>query len=246
MPVHRVLLLALAACHATPRPAHVGRLYHYVRSNHDGTLPEQVVVFRRSATEVAVYKAVERCKTAAYVTAEIDPATGDARRLVAGKVARDGTQAAFGTLVREGSTLVLTAGELSDRIELVDRPWHLYDYDLATLSRTQPTAFSFGVALVWTDGTDPLRYLGRADAAFVRVEAHRDARTLRYEVGGPAFGERGGPIWFDAGGGHIVEARWGLPNHDGYDDFALVLQRIEDGGESAWRALLRAHYANCP
>jgi hypothetical protein len=245
-----LFVLALVACHASPRPSeHVGRLYHYTRSNHDGTLPERVVVFRKSATQVEVYKSVERCKTAAYVTAEIDPPTGDARRLVAGKVARDGTQSAFGEIRRAGTTLVLSAGDVRDQVESIERPWHLYDFDLATLTvvpHTRAAAFSFGLALTWPDVNDPLRYLGRADATFLRVEQRRGVRALRFEVAGPAFGGRGGPIWFDAVGGHIIEARWGVPNHDEYTDFALVLERVEDGGDPAWRALLRAHYATCP
>lgn len=238
----RALLILLVACHASPR----GQLYHYTRSNHDGSLPERVVVFRKSATEILVYKAVVRCKTAAYVTAELDPETGDARRLVAGKVARDGTQAAFGEIRREGGSLVLHAGELQDRVDDIVRPWHLYDFDLATLTHTAEAAFAFGLALVWPDGDDPLRYLGRADATFVRTELHRGVRALRFEVAGPALGERGGPIWFDAKDGHIVEVRWGLPNHAEYADFALVLDRVEDGGDAAWRSLVRAHHAGCP
>ena len=41
---------------------------------------------------------------------------------------------------------------------------------------------------------------------------------------------RGGPIWFDAADGHIIEARWGIPNHSEYRDFALRLTGVSDGG----------------
>jgi hypothetical protein len=66
------------------------------------------------------------------------------------------------------------------------------------------------------------------------------------EVGGPAFGSRGGPIWFDAAGGHIIEARWGIPDHAEYRDFGLRLTRVSDGGATAWRRLLTRQFENCP
>mgnify|MGYP001159346220 CR=1 FL=1 len=48
--------------------------------------------------------------------------------------------------------------------------------------------------------------------------------------------------------GYVVEARFNEPNHPGYDNYALVLQRVEDGheGEQAWRDALAAHWQGCP
>ena len=134
-----------------------------------------------------------------------------------------------------------------------DQPWHLYDYDLASLTITaqyrpdRRADFSFGLPLVLV-GADPgrfLSYLGRADARFVRLERHGSRRAFRFEVGGPAFGSRGGPLWFDARDGHILEARWGVPNHSEYRDFRLRLTGVTDGGPAAWRRLLTAHFAGC-
>lgn len=71
-------------------------------------------------------------------------------------------------------------------------------------------------------------------------------RALRLEAGGPAFGNRGGPIWFDAADGHIIEAAWGIPNHSEHRDFRLRLTRVSDGGEAEWRRLLNAHVDSCP
>jgi hypothetical protein len=101
--------------------------------------------------------------------------------------------------------------------------------------------------LLWPDnGADPLRYMGRADLRFVRTERRNGRRALRFQAGGPAFGNRGGPIWFDAADGHIIEASWGIPNHSEHRDFRLRLTRVSDGGPAEWRRLLSAHFAGCP
>ncbi|ESQ74761.1 hypothetical protein [Asticcacaulis sp. AC402] len=237
----------------------VGRIYDYTRSNRDGSLPEQIVVYRKSVTEVAVFKSVEACTTAAYVTAQLNPQTLEATTLYAGKLNRDGSQNVFGRLDVDPATRLISARIdlpgmlLSDTTTATDSPWHLYDFDLASLTVVTPhltdpqAGFSFGLALVVTDSmTDFLTYLGRADVRFVADETHNGHQTRRYMVGGPAFGENGGPLWLDAEDGHIVDAEFGIPNHAEYSDFKLKLNRISDGGEAEWNSLLRAHYTGCP
>jgi hypothetical protein len=237
----------------------VGRIYDYTRSNRDGSLPEHIVIYRKSVTEVAVFKAIEACTVAAYVTSELNPETLEATTLYAGKLTREGTQRVFGRMDLEPATRVITAkielpgNTLSDTTTAPDTPWHLFDYDLATLTvtlphRVDPTAdFNFGMALVKTDDmSDFLTYLGRSDVHYVGEEDHNGILTRRYEVAGPAFGSKGGPLWLDAKDGHIVDAEFGIPNHAEYADFKLKLNRVSDGGEAEWNSLLRAHYTGCP
>lgn len=140
-------------------------------------------------------------------------------------------------------------------LAIPDTPWHLFDFDLASLTiaqqyRPNPRAnFSFGLPLIWPNGAPDnlFRYLGRADLTFVRAERHNGRRALRFEAGGPAFaGGSGGPIWLDAAEGHIVEASWGIPNHSEYRDFELRLIGVSDGGAEEWRRLLSAHFEGCP
>ncbi|EGF89697.1 hypothetical protein ABI_41200 [Asticcacaulis biprosthecium C19] len=237
----------------------VGRIYDYTRSNRDGSLPEHIVVYRKSVTEVAVFKAIDPCTTAAYVTSVLDPQTLEATTLYAGKLNRDGTQRVFGRMDLDPATRVITAkidlpdAQLSDTATAPDAPWHLYDYDLATLTVTLPhltdpkADFSIGMALVVTDDmSDFLTYMGRTDVRYVGEETRKGQATRRYDVGGLAFGNKGGPLWLDAKNGHIVDAEFGIPNHAEYADFKLKLNRVSDGGEAEWNSLLRAHYTGCP
>lgn len=256
------LVLALAGCASAPRAPsdHIGRIYSYVRSNSDGSEAERVYVFRASRDRIEVSKMRERCTNAAFVTAELDLQRGQAKRLDAGRLRPHATYQMFGFLLHDpvmhriDATVTLPQGTFRESVAVPDEPWHLYDFDLASLTITnryrpdRRADFSFGLPLVLVGG-DPnhfLTYLGRADARFAGEEMHDGRRALRFEVGGPAFGGRGGPIWFDARDGHILAVRWGIPNHGEYRDFALRLTGINDGGHVAWYRLLAAHFAGCP
>jgi hypothetical protein len=87
--------------------------------------------------------------------------------------------------------------------------------------------------------------LGRADARFVGEERKEGRRTLRYELGGPAFaGELGGPLWLDPRNGFVVAAELGRPNHAEYRDFKLRLTGVSSGAVACKR-LLKAHFERC-
>lgn len=247
--------LAVAGAQAAPQ---VGRTLHYVRSNIDGGEEEHIYVHRAAPDRIAVYKMRQRCTNAAYVTAEIDPATGVATTLHAGRVARDGTQDRFGVMVwnpaRRRLEIRVTVGgrTITDTVRGAG-PWHLYDYDLATLMAASEARgasrapMRFNLALVWPPAPKPLQWLGGVNARFVRAEQHLGRATLRFEARGPAFGTRaGGPIWIDARDGTIVDVQWSRPNHSEYRDFRLRLEGVAATDAAGWQALIRRHHEGCP
>jgi len=255
--------LWLTACGAEPRrepgPAVVGQTLHYVRSNIDGTQPEHVYMHRSAPDRIAVYKMVAPCTHAALVTATVDPGTGEASRLEAASLQPDGTGEPYGTLLFDGERLTakvdMDGQAIESQVQVESRPWHLYDYDLATLAAmtqaTQPEGdFDFSLALVWVDPANPgdfLRWLGAAHARLAGEETHEGRMTRRFEVEGAAFGSAGGgPMWLDSVTGRIVDVQWHRPNHSDYTSFRLRLVGEEPGGEAAWDALMRRHFAGCP
>lgn len=262
----RIVLSLLAALSAAPAmasnppPDRIGHIYTYIRSDRDGSEAETIHVYRESRTHIGVAKMRSRCTNAAYVTADLDLEQGYATRLSAGRLRPNAEREEFGVLNYDAAARRIDArldtpdGPLTFGVAVPDAPWHLFDFDLASLTvtaqyRADPRArFSFGLPLIWPDGgaEGPIRYLGRADLRFVRQERHNGRRALRFEAGGPAFGDRGGPIWFDAAEGHILDASWGIPNHSEHRDFRLRLTRVSDGGATEWHRLLSAHFENCP
>jgi hypothetical protein len=253
-------LFAAGCATSSPTPASVGRILTYQRSNSDGSEAETIHVYRAASNRLEVAKMRERCTNAAFVTAELDLARGHPLRLTGGRLRPEARHADFAELRYDPASRTIRAraalpgGEAAQSVAIADEPWYLYDFDLADLSaatsaRADPRAsFSFGLALVWL-GDDPrefLRYLGRADARFAGETRFRGQRALRFEAGGPAFGDKGGTLLLDARDGHVLAADFGLPNHAEYRDFRLRLTASRRGGPAAWKRLLARHFEGCP
>ena len=250
-------ILGLIAASADPAPWNAPIL-HYVRSNIDGSKPEHVVQYRPARDRIAVYKWVEKCKIAAYVTAEMESDLRDARLFTAGKVARDGTQAVFGTLTLDPAAPALDVAvdlpneQIRERHILRTRPYLLYDFDLSDLNvflqEAKPKGdFAFELPVIWpAEGTSVFRDYGRLQARYAGSEKYLDRDAVRFDlkVEGPTPST--GRLWVDEREFYIVEAQLGLPNHLDYKDFRLNFERLEAGGQTAWEALMKAHYANCP
>ncbi len=245
--------LLLAACTAAESTLDAPML-SYIRSNQDGTLPEQIYVYRPDATHVEVGKIVSRCENAAFVTAELDPARGQPRELVGGRIARDGSQEAFAWLAYDSEARRLharvPAAGIDQQVAIDGEPWLIYDFDLSELNGLfygRPPAredFRYAVALIWPEdgAASPFRNLGFMEARYAGAEKHLGYDTLRFDVSGGLTGQ----LWLDAQLGHIVEARFDQPNHPGYADFRLVLQDMHVNGEEAWARVRRMHWEGCP
>ncbi len=248
-----MLTLLAAAALATPSP-----IFHYMRSNRDGSEPEHVVHYRPTRTGIAVYKWVSKCTTSAYVTAEMGDDVQHGRVFIAGKVAKDGTQARFGTLTLDPRLLSLAADvtppggpRIQEKHSLRGLPFLLYDFDFADLNsflqeHRPKSGFSFALPVIWPGADGIFRDLGMLRATFAGGEQHlgRDALRFDLKVEGPSAST--GSLWVDAADGFIVEAELGLPNHMEYKDFRLRLEKVEPGGKAAWAALTASQYANCP
>jgi hypothetical protein len=260
-----VALVALAACSSAPAATNTasretadpaGSTRFYVRSNQDGSMQERIIVHRESSTRVAVSKQVDRCTNAAYVTADFDLTRGEASGLVGGRLTRELTQQGFATIAADLNNRTIDIdvpqANIDERLERIGAPWRIYDFDLADISaamegRPAPRSnFGFFVTLAWpNDNGEPfVQNRGRADATFIGEEERQEHHTVRYDVRGALNGS----LWLDAANGYVVEARFNEPNHDGYDNFALVLDRVVAGeeGRQAWRDALASHWQGCP
>lgn len=235
-----------------------GRIFHYLRTNIDGTEPEHIRVFLRDATHLEVYKMVEKCTNAALVTAELDLERGYAPHLVGGRLKPNAEHSEFAFLNFNAATNTIKMEiKLPDQTIAEEKkataPFHIYDFDLASLTVFGPTLtksrkpIAFDFLLLWPDGKpgDQLRALGRAELVFKAEEARNSRAALRYEAAGPGFAGKGGPIWFDKADGHIIDVEWGIPNHSEYRDFKLKLLDIDNGGSAAWKRVLTAQFEGC-
>lgn len=245
------LLSAAALSAASP-------IYHYIRSNRDGSEAEHVVHYRPTRTTVSVYKWVSKCTTAAYVTADMDEQMRSGRMFFAGRVAPDGRQKQFGRLTLDPTTLTLSAdvtppggARIEAKHALRASSFLLFDFDFADLNsflqeHHPKYDFSYALPVIWPADPSIFRDLGMLRAHYAGAEQHLGRETVRFDlrVEGPTAST--GTLWVDAKDWFIVEADLGLPNHMENKDFRLKLDKIEAGGAAAWVALVKGHYANCP
>lgn len=250
--------LALSACaHGGKGGGGTGDILYYERTNRDGSEKELVAVYLPSPTRVEVVKTRDRCTGAAYVTGTLDPATGNATELVAGRLEPEARQRVIGTLTDDRAKGAITARismgdkDIVETLPVPDRLWHLYDFDLASLTALPPPGwregkpFTFGLPVVIAgEGDRLMTYLGRVDARFARRERIAEGDAIRFDA--TLDREPGvlGPLWLDAKTGRILRVEWTVPNHAEYSDFTLRLVKREQGA-AAWRTHLVAHHAGC-
>ncbi len=243
-----------------PADTAVGRIYHYVSSNADGSRARQVYVYRAADNRLETYTMTRRCAEAGYATAWVDSGSGRAVVTTHGRLMPGARFENFAeTNYDRGPRMLRASATIGQRnaegfATIAEPAWHLYNLDLATLSiqtrglSDRRAAFSFGLpAIADNAGEDEhlVRDLGRAEARFVREEDYLGTPALRFEVGGAALGRQGGPLWLDAESGDVLGAQWGLPNRPGMENFTLRLVKVDGGGEAAWRALLASHFVGC-
>ena len=240
------------------QPGRVGATYSYIRSNQDGSKPEHILVHIVSNHEVHVAKMVEPCTDAAYVTAEFDAMSGEATKLVGGRLTREGTQLAQAFLSFDPATRRMEvrygddASAPAETLDAPPAPWRMYDFDLAEFAlfgRRKSEDFQFGLVMAWPDGPPPMvKMLGEVNATYVDSDREPDGikTTNRYTLEGPAL-PGGGELILDARYGNVIEARIARPNHSGYTDFLLKLDSAAlENGEKVWRDALAAHWKGCP
>lgn len=242
-----ILLLAVAAA-SSP-------VLHYVRSNSDGSEREDVVVFTEEPGKVHVFKGRERCTRAAYVTARLDPVTGQARELTGGRLGRDLEQQPFAYFSNPPGRVQARLGS-PDTDPVFDiaagSDWFLYDFDFADWIANPPAAIREGrdysremiLLLTPNDGEPSIANRGRFELQFGGKGTAADGEFFYYRAAGEALGGQSGEMWFDAADGRLLAARLPLANHAEYRDFAYTLTKREEG-EAAWRTVLADHWAGC-
>lgn len=248
-----LVLLLTAGCAATSDPmARDGHLYEYVRSNRDGSLPETILVYLPSASEVEVVKIVKPCTDAAYVTAIIEPETGSASKLTAGRLKRDGGQRAIGIMqydpVHQRIEFELAPpGEASGSVEEIGARWHLYDYDFATLVSDahyrwplgDSTAFDLVRLMPTEEGSLSFEKLGAVE--FHPGPPHEG--TINYLVAGTGLPE--GRLTRRIADGAVLGITSSERNHLEYEDFALRLVADRTLSPEGWAVRRAAHWKNC-
>ena len=256
---------ALAAC-ATYQmpivvspPVKVGDTFGYLRTNWDGSNPEQIFIHITAPNVLAVMKRTDKCADATLTTAEYSLDHREAYRITNGRLGEDGRHMAQSVLVKNLDTRTINVRyDVVDKpnpdliMKGADAPWRLYDLDLAELVLFGPKGdtakgdLSFGMAMAWSGADAPsFQVLGSAVAIYESstLSTSHSPAYHDYRISGPAL-PGGGLLRLDGTEGFVLAAEFVRPNHPGYKDFRLeFVDRI--AGEKAWQLLLASHWDGC-
>jgi len=231
-----------------PDRVKAGVVYHYRKSNLDGTRASNVSVFVPDSSRIESLKWNESGKEATLVKAWLDWSTFSVRRFESSKLAASGdTLIATLAVVPGARAVTIELGGRQRRSDIRNWPWQSYDFDFAGLSVVLPhlvnpeRSFHIGIADPAVDSAGPAMLdKGSVTVEFVRRET-RDGRTVRrYIIDGPGLERRGGGLWTDLEAGFLVGFEIALPDEEGMKSGKLALRSIEPMDEAGWGVFRRA------
>ena len=230
----------------------VGTVYHYVKTNVDGTQPEQISLYIAGRDRIESYKFHPKGSRAGLVTAEMDWQKFVARTLESRQVFASGERRLFATLTLAADGRYITdsipaAKPEPETVKVESMPFHLYNFDLASLNVTLPhltdpkKTFTVGIVDP-TFKPEPLAaYKGEMTVSYEKEEQRNGVLTRRYSASGSGIGGKGN-IWVNKKLGHIEDMEFDVANNPDWKTFKLKLTKTENMTSDEWQKFIAAQF----
>ncbi len=238
-----------------PQRVAIGTVYHYVKTNVDGTQPENISLFVASRDRIESFKFHEKGTRAGLVTADIDWKNFIAKKLESWQVSGKDDRKLFATLTykpaEKAVEVSIPAMKPEPEFAKIERlPFHLYNFDLASLNVSLPHladpkgSFTVGIADPTFKPDGPMfAYKGDMNVSFAATEMHNGVKCRRYSASGSGIGGKG-TIWVDDTLGHIVEMEFDVANNPDWKTFKLKLLRTEKMTGDGWQRFIADHFSS--
>lgn len=226
-----------------PARVPVGQVFHFVKSQRDGSHVANISVYLSSAERVEALKWDAGSDQATLVVAGLDWSRFSVRRFEGWRLARGAAPERRVTLDVTGDQLSMSL--MPGPMRISHWPWHSYDFDFTSLNLSLPHLVDpEGTVRFWrTDfvyGDQPtVAELGEVTMRFEARERRRGVDVRRYSIGGPGLGNQSGTWWADARTGLLVEYELPVGDEPGYDDVRLRLESSRKLGAAEWAAFKR-------
>jgi hypothetical protein len=234
-----------------PEKISVGTVYHYVKTNIDGTHPEQISIYVAARDRIESFKYHTKGERAGLVIATMDWANFSVRRLESWQVFAGDEKKLFATLTyADGETTVSipSTGKPDEKTKINHLPFHVYNFDLASLNfafrhLVNPRAtLTIGIADPTFKESPLFAYKGEAEVKYVGEESRNGAPCRKYKIDGPGLANRGGFIWVNKAKEHIEDMEIALPDNPDWQTFKFLLKRTEQMTPGAWAAFIKAQF----
>ena len=236
-----------------PDKIDVGTVYHYTKSNLDGSKPITVSIFVAAKDRLEVTKAEEGNIDSAHVIAEMDWNKFSASRLNAGVILKDGSRQQRVTLElssKDDSVLIKVGGQ--EKIVSVGHyPFHIYNFDFISLNfifrhlADPKSGFEIGVGDPTFD-ENIFAYKGKASFQYVEDTKIHGVECRKYRVSGEAFAGREGTIWVNKKLGHVENIEIPVRDNPDWKDFKFEFKAIQKMTPEEWKKYMFASIGKRP
>lgn len=242
-----------AAFRFRPERVTVGTVYHYVKTNTDGTYPENISLYIATKDRIEAFKFHEKGTQAGLVIAEMDRDGSFAKKLESFQVFSKDDRRLFATLTYDPPSksveVSIPAIKAEKELVKIDRlPFHLFNFDLASLNISFPhlvdpkKSFTVGVADPTFKAEGPMfGYRGDLKVEYLRDEMRNGVKCRLYAASGAGIGGKG-QIWVNNKGNYIEDMEFDVANNPDWKTFKLKLLKTEKLGADGWQRFIAAHF----
>ncbi len=232
----------------------VGTVYHYLKTNLDGSVEEHVSLYLAAQDSLVAFKFHPGAERAGLVSAKMDWSIFSVSRLESWQVFYTGERKLFATLqyLPEEKSVVVeipAMGKPAEKTMIQHVPFHIYNFDFSSLNfafrhmLAPEKSFVIGIADPTFAENGPLfAYQGEAEVKFLEEEKREGVPCRKYSINGAGMQNRGGLIWVDKKAEHIVDMEIALPNNPEWQSFKLRLQSVGHMNPAAWEAFIEDQF----
>lgn len=269
-PIARILLVTLAAplllgeafgyqssidaFRYQPRKIQTGVVYHYLKTNIDGTNPEHVSIRIASKDRIESFKFHPKGTRAGLVIAKMDWSIFSVTSLESWQVFKDKDKVLAATLVylparKEVAVTLPFMNRPTENVSIPFLPFHVYNFDFASLNFAFPhlidprKTFRIGVSdPTFSDQGPAFRYRGEVDVSYAGEEKREGLTCRKYRIDGPGLENKGGFIWVNKRSGYFQDVEIQLAANPNWQTFKFKLQKVERMSAAEWESFMKAQF----
>ena len=236
----------------TYRPERIqpGTVYHYLKSNIDGSYPARIVIYVRDPKHLEVLKFEEHGMDAALVHAHMDWKTFSADRFESWWLTADGQHRPQATLSSsyEDCSFTISWQGRNDTVHIGHYPVHVYNFDLISLNLILPHwKYPEGKVTVGIlqPNFDPnpdsmIKYEGTIQILYQGDEEHNDTLCRKYSIGGEGLKDQHGVMWVSKKNEMIEDVEIPIADNPDWHDFKLQFVDREHMDTQTWADFMNA------
>lgn len=231
-----------------------GVVYHYLKTNIDGTNPEHVSIHIAARDQIESFKFHPRGTRAGLVIATMDWSIFSVKKLESWQVYKDKEKVLAATLnylpsSREVEVAIPMMNRAAEKTAIGYLPFHVYNFDLASLNFAfrhlvnAKKPFQVGISdPTFAEDGPAFRYRGEVDVTFIGEETRGGAQCLKYRIDGAGLENRGGLIWVNKRGGYFQDVEITLPDNPNWQTFKFKLEKFERMTRADWKQFMKAQF----